>query len=355
MERYLLALWIAINVSTRCHGVASEIRFPPFPDHDRKGSYDLELKRTEVLNGKAFRPVEGSFHVDVTETAIRVVTKRLTFSFRSPKYQSESIYSNRNISLLTINTETGTKPSEVVYGRDAVNNESAFYSDFHGVSIINGCFSNSDGSLWDIIKAHADEVIANKPVLPQGVELELLKHDDYWLLRRVRIHLEKGQERQLYSTKFYAFKPPSDDPISITEKLDWENAPEEHEPKYYYELSCKYENNQTEAVQMEILIKNYQPEVATPPLTDDGVYTPTIVTIPNGTNVGIVGEQTIEYMWHDGRIVRRINRKAVDAAKSVSFPRGSRSRVIWAGASLISLFLIIAVWIWLRRKAKASP
>lgn len=350
MKLYVIAVAIALGVSTCCLGTPPEIRLPPFLGKDRKGSYDVRLKRTEVFNGKAHAPVEGSFHVDVTDSSIRVVTKRLTFDFVPPKYQIESIYSRRNGSLLSINTETGTEPSEVVYMQH-VDDEPTFYGGYHGVSVINGYFWNLNGSLWDIIREHPGEVVANELTLSQGVESGLLERDGYWLLRRVSIHLDRSQKR-LYSPKYYDFKAPSTDLLSSIEKLDCEYGANDREQKYRYELTCKYEKDQTATIRAEIEVQNYQPEVATLPLSSDGVYTPTIVAIPNGTDVGVVGETTIKYMWQDGRIVKRIDGTAIDAAESVFFKPGSR--VFLVICSLVVTLVLITLWIVrLRRKASS--
>lgn len=351
MKRYLLTIAIVLSVSSGCFGAPPEICLPPFTHPNRKGSYDVELKRTEFLNGKPYPPVEGTFHVDVTDNSIRVV-KRFTYTNR-PKFQTEYIYSKDNGSLLTIDTKTGTAPSRVVYMR-RLDDEAAFYAGFYGVSIINGYFWNIKKSLWDSITAHSDELKGkNKLALPEDINVEVLQRDGYWLLRHIRTHHEKSQ-RRLHSPKFYAFKAPSQDLLSLSQVLDCEYSVDDRKQKYSYELSCKYEKDEAAVVREDITVQNYRSEVAVLPLSADDVYAPTLVAVPNGTNVGVVNEEVIDYMWQDGRIVRRIDRKALDSTKSVSFRRSSRTRLIWGASFLGLILLILAVRLWLRRKAKAS-
>jgi hypothetical protein len=342
--RIILAVWIGFCYSNYyCHGAQREIRLPPFAQQNRKGCYDAEVKRTEYLNRTPEAPIEWVYHVEVTDTGIRVVTRQFSLA---PGYKEERIYSPIEGSILTISTVTGKENPRVEYTRD-VTDEAEFYSGFHGINVINGCFWNAKGSVWDAIRERMLEAAESKLVLPGGIEVDLSPRDDYLLLEQLRLQAQKSQMR-LYTPKFYRIKPPSTNPVSSTEELRCTYGADEREQKYRYRLGCSYDRASDAGIRLEITVHNRGPVVGIPPLSDNGVYGPTLVPVPNGTDVGVVNGGQVDYMWQDGRIVKRVDGTAINAANSVVFKR--RSRAIWLTAVLAGVVLLIAARLWFRKK-----
>jgi hypothetical protein len=75
--------------------------------------------------------------------------------------------------------------------------------------------------------------------------------------------------------------------------------------------------------------------------------------IPNGTNVTVDGEEHIDHEWHDGQVVKRINRDTVVGLVQHEFQRGSLSYVI---IGIIAVCLSIYIWfiLWQRRQIKEN-
>lgn len=306
---------------------AATIHFPPMLLDGRHGSYDVSVERTEFAGDQEFPALTAKYHLDVGDGCARTIVREFSLN-PQPLHKIESIFDGSNGSILNINTENGKTPSQVTFS-DGWGNSSDFLANGYGVGVINGCFANHAGILWDEIERIVQQrggIRARITVAP-GIDATLEEHSpDNWRVAQVTIRMTNDRQA-LYGPKLYHAKAPAEPRISVTEELDCEYGPDDSAQTYRYEIRSSHAGDQVIRVVEEISVNNYSDQLAAIPISADGAYQPVIVDIPNGTPVG-TDDPAVDYEWEDGHIVKSIDASAVAAGQSARFSTSRQLLVV---------------------------
>ena len=320
------------------------VHFPPMLRDGRHGSYDVSVERTEFAGGQEFPALIAKYHVDMGDGCVRTVVREFSLN-PQPLYKVESIFAEGGGSILNIDTETGKTPSQVTFD-ESRGTLSDFLASGYGVAVVNGCFANRAGMLWDEIEriVHQGGGARERISVAPGVEATLLQHSPGdWRLAQVKIRATQDQQ-SLYGAKLYHVRPPKGSPVMVTEQLDCEYGSDDSTQSYEYEISSYFGGDEVVRVVEEITVTNYSSHVANVPISADGAYRPMIVEVPNGTPV--LTDEGIDHEWKDGHIVKSIDASAVAVGKTARFATGHQLLIfnVVLLAAIISALLLRRAW-----------